>query len=428
MSENSLNVLIIEDSTADTELLIYEMRRGGFDPVYERVDTPDEMRSALETRNWDLIVADYNLPEFSAPDALELLQTMGRDIPFIIVSGVVGEETAVAAMKAGARDFIIKQNLARLVPAVQRELREAEVRRERTQAEEQVKLLQNMSLAVSESEDLLSALGVALKRICNVTGWVYGEAWVPDADCGVVQHTTAWYASAEGYEKFAHLCETYTFAPGKGLPGRVWQSKFPAWIRDIAQDTNFPRAAAAREIGLKSALAVPVLAEDEVVVILSFFLAEPTEEDEKYVQLVSAIAAQIASLIQRKRAVEALRESRNLFEAFMSNTPAIAFMKDAEGRYTYINQPMEKLFKIRLSELRGKTDLEWLPPGTARLIRESDNEVLNTGQTIELFEVIPTPDGNSRYWWVFKFPFQDAAGHRYVGAVAIDVTDRKSAE
>lgn len=426
MTATPLRVLIIEDSAADTELLVYELRRGGYDPTYERVDTAEEMRAAIEMREWEIILADYNLPEFSAPDALELLQNLGRDTPFIIVSGVIGEETAVAAMRAGASDFILKQHLARLIPAIQRELREAEGRRAGRRAQERVQLLQSLSIEMSEAEDLVTALNSTVKRICTVTGWAYGEAWVPNAECGVLQHTGAWYGAAEIYERFAQLSQTFTFAPGKGIAGQVWQTRAPVWTRDISQEPNYPRAPFARDAGLKAAAAVPVVADDEVVVVLCFFLTEATEEDAQFLELVNSVAVQIASLIQRKRAYEALREHRQLFEAFMNNTPAIAFMKDAEGRYTYINQPMEKLFRVTLADLRGKTDLEWLPPGTARLIRESDDEVLQTGKTIELFEVIPTPDGNSRYWWVFKFPFEDAAGRKYVGSVAIDVTDQKT--
>lgn len=130
-----IRVLIVEDSEDDTLLLVRELRRGGYDPCFERVDRPDAMRDALQDRRWDVVLTDHNMPSFDSGDALSLLQESRLDIPFVIVSGSIGEDYAVAAMKAGAHDYIMKDNLARLVPAVQRELREAESRRARREAE-----------------------------------------------------------------------------------------------------------------------------------------------------------------------------------------------------------------------------------------------------------------------------------------------------
>jgi two-component system, cell cycle sensor histidine kinase and response regulator CckA len=131
-----LRVLIVEDSEDDMLLMLRELRRGGYTLDSLRVDTPVSMQVALDRQPWDVVIADYTLPAFNAPDALKLLQNQQQDIPFIIVSGTIGEETAVAAMKAGAHDYITKGNLARLVPAVERELREAEERRKRQGAEQ----------------------------------------------------------------------------------------------------------------------------------------------------------------------------------------------------------------------------------------------------------------------------------------------------
>ena len=132
-----LRVLLVEDYEDDALLLLRELRRGGYDPVYERVDTAGAMESALDEREWDLVIADHSMPAFSSSAALELLRGKGfADLPFIIVSGQIGEQVAVEAMKAGAQDYLMKDNLARLNTAIERELRDAEVRRERRRAEE----------------------------------------------------------------------------------------------------------------------------------------------------------------------------------------------------------------------------------------------------------------------------------------------------
>lgn len=130
-----LKVLLVEDSDFDAELLLRLLGRGGWEVYHERVETASELKEALR-KQWDIVVADYNLPQFSAPEALQMVQDTGRDVPFIIVSGGIGESTAVAAMKAGAHDYLMKDNLARLVPVVERELREAHNREGKRQTKE----------------------------------------------------------------------------------------------------------------------------------------------------------------------------------------------------------------------------------------------------------------------------------------------------
>lgn len=133
-----LSLLLLEDSEDDALLVLRELRRGGYDVTYNRVETPGDMIAALGQKSWDVILSDYSMPAFSAPEALKLLQHLEIDIPFIIVSGTVGEDTAVEAMKAGANDFFAKNKLIRLVPAVERELRDAQERRIRQRTERQL--------------------------------------------------------------------------------------------------------------------------------------------------------------------------------------------------------------------------------------------------------------------------------------------------
>jgi len=130
-----LRVLVIEDSEFDAAMLVNLLRQGGYTVMWERVETGEGMREALARASWDLVISDHQMPQFSAPEALALLQATGQDLPFLIVSGGIGEATAVAAMKAGAHDYLIKGQLGRLVPAVERELREAANRAARRQAE-----------------------------------------------------------------------------------------------------------------------------------------------------------------------------------------------------------------------------------------------------------------------------------------------------
>lgn len=153
-----LRVLNLEDAARDAELLRRHLERANYDLFFERVETPAAMKAALQTQVWDVILSDYSMPQFGALAALALLKESGLDIPFIIISGTIGEEVAVQAMLAGAHDYLMKDKLARLVPAIERELHEAENRRARRQVEE--------SLKASEAE--LRALFAAMTDVILV--------------------------------------------------------------------------------------------------------------------------------------------------------------------------------------------------------------------------------------------------------------------
>ena len=139
---NPIRVLLIEDSETDAMLLVRGLQRGGYDPQVHRVEARPDMAEALANQSWDIIISDYVVPGFSALDALDCFQHSGLDRPFLIVSWVAGEETAVGAMKAGAHDYIVKTNLSRLVPAIERELRESALRQEHKLLEEKLWLAQ----------------------------------------------------------------------------------------------------------------------------------------------------------------------------------------------------------------------------------------------------------------------------------------------
>ncbi len=152
MINRALKVLIVEDSEYDAKLLLYELERGCYDPLHERVETYEAMAGALERQEWDLIISDYVMPHFSGLEALGLVKERGLDLPFIIVSGKIGEDVAVSAMKAGAHDYLLKDNLTRLNLAIERELREAVVRREHRQAEQSLKETQQQLFQAQKME------------------------------------------------------------------------------------------------------------------------------------------------------------------------------------------------------------------------------------------------------------------------------------
>ncbi len=173
-----LRVLIVEDSEDDALLLVRHLERAGYEVAFERVEDAAAWESALERRVWDIVIADYQVPGFGGLAALRLFREKGLDQPFIIVSGVVGEDTVVETMKAGAHDYLLKNNLIRLVPAIERELREAEVRRERKRAEQ----------AVVESRNYLDKIINSVADPIFVKDRQHRWVLINDALCGFMGH------------------------------------------------------------------------------------------------------------------------------------------------------------------------------------------------------------------------------------------------
>jgi two-component system, cell cycle sensor histidine kinase and response regulator CckA len=196
---SALRVLHVEDQERDVALLKRHLSRAGYEPISERVQTPNEMKAALEAHDWDVILYDYSMPHFNALTALALVKEMGLDIPFIIISGTVGAAVAVEAMRAGANDYLMKDNLVRLAPTIERELQEAENRRARWQAEE--------ALKASEAE--LRALLAAMTDVIFVLDAV-GR-----------------------YSRIAPTSPTHLYKPSADLIGKTLHEVFPKEQADL---------------------------------------------------------------------------------------------------------------------------------------------------------------------------------------------------
>lgn len=292
-------------------------------------------------------------------------------------------------------------------------------------------------LAIGECRNFESALAVVLRTVCETKDWNYGEAWIPCPDKSVLTCSSAWYSRSDGrdeptfpiLEKFRKLSEEFTFPLGIGLPGRVWASQQPEWQDDVSKpEINFMRAQVARDCGLRAGLGIPLLVNEQVLAVLVFFKFESSLEDIRLIESISAVATQLGSVIERKRMEQVLRESEERFKAFMNNSPTVAFIKDKEGRFVYVNEQFERIFNIKGTDWLGKTDFDLWPKEIALQLRENDTRVLAADKTVEIVESVPTPDGCLRHWLSFKFPCLDGSGRRLLGGVAIDITERQQAK
>jgi PAS domain S-box-containing protein len=227
---------------------------------------------------------------------------------------------------------------------------------QRKQTEEEVRFLQIITKAVFDSEDFHAALRIALEKVCEATGWDVGEAWIPRPDGTVLECSPAWYTRSDLLHEFRRLSEEVTFAPGVGMPGRVWVSKEPEWRRDVSIESKqvYPRVQMAMKAGLKAALAIPIVANDNVLAVLLFYMFESRDEDRRLIELISA-STELGLFIQRKRTeeevIKALEKEKELGElksSFISmtshefRTPLTAILGSAELLENYSHKWTEE--------------------------------------------------------------------------------------
>ncbi|MDZ8031007.1 PAS domain S-box protein [Nostoc sp. DedSLP04] len=254
---------------------------------------------------------------------------------------------------------------------------------ERKQAENESRLLLLTTQAITRASDVNSALAVVLRLICHTIGWDFGEAWIPNEDGTVLKHSLSWYGEQSSLKEFCQQSQTLKFALGVGLPGRVWQSQEPEWIEDVSKVTQpvFLRSPQAAKVGLKAGFGVPILAGNQVLAVLVFFKRSSVLVDRRLLLLVSAVAAQLGGLIERKTLEQelALREAR--LNAFFSSAPVGMNIVDKQLRFVQINQLLAEINGLPQQAHIGKTIHEVLP-NIAPLVEPIYQQVLITGQPI----------------------------------------------
>ncbi|HZE99887.1 MAG TPA: GAF domain-containing sensor histidine kinase [Planctomycetota bacterium] len=240
------------------------------------------------------------------------------------------------------------------------------------QRDEELLLLQSIALELSHCGSLEKALEIVIRKFCGATGWALGEAWLPRVGRRVLIRGPVWHAPSPRMTTFLKETESCCFPRGRGLPGRVWKSRKPLWIRDVRVDSNFPRAAVARNAGLKAGFAIPVLAGRRIVAVLNFFVLERRSTDEHLLRLVSAVAAQLGSIIRRNLVEEALRVSRH--------TVAV---QEAERRrlarelHDGVKQSLSAVrFRLRAMEEGGRAD----PAGVSQAGELLDSALQDLGR------------------------------------------------
>ncbi|MEG3970218.1 MULTISPECIES: adenylate/guanylate cyclase domain-containing protein [unclassified Microcoleus] len=335
------DILVVDDTPDNLRLLIRILQKTGYKvrPVTNGFAALDAIQSSAP----DLILLDIMMPDIDGYELCKKLKaSQFREIPIIFLSALEEGINKAKAFEVGGADYItkpfqVKEVLARVsnqltVRSLQIQLQEKNQKltaqnvqlhqeiAERRQVEMETRLLLQATQAISKSEDFESAIDVILGLICQTIEWNLGEAWIPCSE-GFLNCATGRYVSDLSFAQFRQTSWQLTFAPGVGLPGRIWQSQQSEWIEDVstAPEQVFLRAEIARNVGLKAAFGVPIVADNQVLAILIFYREKVLKCQPRLLELVSAVATQLGSLIQRKQAEAALKVQQGQTEKLLLN-------------------------------------------------------------------------------------------------------------
>jgi PAS domain S-box-containing protein len=248
---------------------------------------------------------------------------------------------------------------------------------EQKRKERELELLQWMTEAVADADDLRTAFQIALDQLCRATGWPFGEVWIPSLDGTVLERAHVWHDDGPGLRELARFSGTCRFRLQEGLPGRAWATRRPTWLRDFATDPTMARAPAASAAGLKAAVAVPVFSNDELVAVVDFHMRELPDEEKYQIQFVSLVASQLGGVMRRKRAEEEMRESEERFRR-LADASQEGIIISRHGYLLEANAAWARMFGYELSDAPGMEAAMLVPPEhrealAARLVRNGED-------------------------------------------------------
>ena len=387
-----LKLLIVEDWPQDAELLLAELTRAGYDPVWQRVETEPDFLAALNHRP-DIILSDYSLPQFNGLRALKLLHQSGLIIPFNLVSGSVGEDVAVEAMRQGAADYLLKDRIGRLGSAVERALEQQRLRLERQQTETSLKLFRTL---IDQSNDGIEVIDPQTGRFLDVN----------ETTCQRL-----------GYRREELLT--------MGAPDVIVGKSFANWDQSVA---------AVREQGFK--IIEPWQRRKDGSTFQVEINVRLVRMDREY------LIAVVRDITERRQVEQELKESQALYHSLVSQLPAGVFRKDRAGRFVLANPWFCQLRGLTDSQIVGRTSEELAAfeaarpnpssPEMLRLLRQGrqDHEdILRSGHPLLVEETHAAPGGGQRHVHVVKTAVFGPDGQiTGTQGIQFDVTELKQAQ
>ena len=337
------DILVVDDTPDNLRLLIRILQKQGY--KVRPVTNGFSALEAIQSSRPDLILLDIMMPDISGYEICQKLKSEPHlmEIPIIFLSALEDGLNKAKAFEVGGSDYItkplqVKEVLARvnnqlMVRSLQTQLQAKnhklmeqndqlqEEIAERQRVEMETRLLLKATQAISKSEDVESAIDVILGLICETIEWNLAEAWIPDSDGKILKCARGKYASDVSFSEFRQTSLTLTFAPGIGMACRIFLSQQPEWIEDVSQvqEDVFSRFENAGNVGLKAAVGLPIMADEQVLAVVIFYCDKSLECQPRLLELFSAVATQLGLLIKRKQAESALRWQQQQTEKLLLN-------------------------------------------------------------------------------------------------------------
>jgi len=400
-----IRVLVLEDSDDDYKLLLRELHRGGYEIESTRVDTAADMKTALDSKSWDIIISDYSMPQFNALDGLVVLKETGLDIPFIIVSGTIGEDVAVQAMKAGAHDYLMKDNLARMVPAVERELREAEVRRLRKRAEERaehlnlvLRAVRNVNQLITKEKDRDRLLKGACENLIETRG--YNNVWIALLDESGKLDTAAEAGLSDDFQPMIDRLKRgeLTHCGSKALE----QSEILVIEDPLSTCGDCPLVG--KHHG-RAGATIRLEYEGRIYGLMSVSIPAHVAGDKEERSLFKEVADDIAFALHaieveeaRKRAEEETKTKSKYFRALIENSFDTIMVLDKNGSIRYISPSVERVLGYKRDEKVFDASFDFIRPEDREYVIKQFNEAIrNPGVASTIQLRVRHKDGSWRF-------------------------------
>jgi signal transduction histidine kinase/DNA-binding NarL/FixJ family response regulator len=411
--DKSINVLIIEDIEDHALLEIRALKTGGYEPIFERVETPAELIRVLAVKEWDVILSDYSMPALDGLEALRIVKEHGIDIPFILVSGAIGEEKAVEVMKAGGRDYVMKTNLARLAPAVTREVHEYRQRKSHEKIDNVLKLVIEKSNQLTGDDYfrlLVHQIATILKVRCAMIVELLGEEKKNGRTVAFWDGTN--FRDSCDYSLKSTPCE------------KVFLNEDVAFYA-LNLRALFPDNAIIREYGFESYIGMPLFdAEGRVIGNLAAMHTLPLTGHQTVIDIMKVFAARAGAELNRKKSEESIKQ----YMAMVNNMQLGLFvyrLEDAENdrslTLTIVNPAAEKITGLSALQLLGCKIDDTFPLLRRREIPAIFAAVARGGPAQALGELpFFDADPDSSVFSVRAFPLPD----RCVGVTFEDCSER----
>lgn len=350
--KQELRILIVEDVLADAGLCELELKRAEIRFTVQRVDTREAFQRALLEFRPDIILSDFSIsPGFDGLAALDLTREKSAEIPFVFVSGTIGEDRAVEAMKRGATDYVLKDRLQRLVPVITRALQEARERSARRRAEQRLGVQHAVALVLAETVAFEEVPAKLLRVICDSMGFTIGALWEVDKNANVLRCIELWHVSSPALEQFAVKTREIIVRPGAGIAGQAWKSGTPVWVPEATINLGSSRAPYAAHANLQENLAFPISVQGEIVGLMDYFGPEPREPGSDLLEMFAAIGTHIGQFLERRNQYQKIARLSRIHAVLSGINSAIVRVNDRQ-----------QLFKeaCTIAVEHGKFGLAWI--------------------------------------------------------------------